>query len=70
LNINYSLNVASTINLEIFNMIGEKVNAQKIKFTAFNGVHQTNISSFSEGVYFVKISTANRSQIIKFNVVH
>lgn len=70
LNINYSFNSSSVTHLEIFNMLGEKIDFPKINLNVTTGKIQLNVSSFNEGTYFLKLSADNLSQVNKFNVIH
>lgn len=70
LNINYELNLTSIIKMEIFNMLGQKVDTEQINSQSLTGEYQLNTSTFSEGTYFINISAKNFSKVIKFNVVH
>lgn len=70
LNIDYELNLVSIINMDIFNMLGQKVVSEQINSQSLTGDYQLNTSTFSEGTYFINISTKGFSKVIKFNVVH
>jgi len=66
--IEVKLNTASNVVLEVYNMLGEKIqildNSQKQ-----SGTYKYNFSAkslnFSTGVYFVKLSAGNNSKVIK-----
>jgi len=66
--IEVKLNTASNVVLEVYNMLGEKIqildNSQKQ-----SGTHKYNFSAkslnFSSGIYFVKLSAGNSSKVIK-----
>lgn len=60
----YSLEENSQVEIEIYNLLGEKV------FTIMNekqlkGKHQVNFSLAERGIYFLKIKTTNNFQITK-----
>lgn len=70
LNITYELNLASIINMDIFNMLGQKIDSDQINPRLFSGNYQLNTSLFYEGTYFINISAKGFSKVIKFYVIH
>jgi hypothetical protein len=71
INIAYSLTKEMPVNLEVFNMLGEKVRTIAIeKQSAGKHDYSINVESLQNGVYYVKLGVENNSSVIKFNVSH
>jgi len=66
----YSLPQSGNVKLEIINILGEKV--KEISTENQAGRHELSIEteSINAGVYFLKLSSENSSQLVKFNVTH
>ncbi|TAL56860.1 MAG: T9SS type A sorting domain-containing protein [Bacteroidetes bacterium] len=69
--INYTIVKATNVNIELMNILGERVNA------IFSGVqfpgkqeYQINVESLSEGIYFIKIDAGGLTQTVKLTVIH
>lgn len=69
--ITYSLNQSKSINIEVFNILGEKVKTIALeKQTVGKHATQIDFEPFSNGIYFIKLNTSNASEIVKFTVAH
>tara|TARA_B100001093_G_scaffold198840_1_gene191059 strand:+ start:541 stop:1314 length:774 start_codon:yes stop_codon:yes gene_type:complete len=71
LNISYNENTLTNIDIEIFNMIGERVfENQLINQKNTNVNYEIEIALFPAGTYFLRYNSKNHNKVIKFNVVH
>ena len=71
LSVSYSLSQSDNVKLEVVNMLGEKVKEiTNGKQTA--GQHRLFIGTedFNAGVYFLKVTSNDLSQLVKFTVAH
>ena len=69
--VNYTLAQAAEVRFAIYNVLGEKVKTISTeKQTA--GKHETLISceSLSDGVYFIQLKVADKTELLKFSIVH
>ncbi len=72
LTLEYSLTHASPIALKVVNIVGANITSLTKQEQKSVGVHNTtiNISSLSNGVYFVKITSNEGVEMVKFTVAH
>lgn len=71
INLNYNLDQASDVSVEIYNTLGSKVFIQDFdKQTA--GKHETilNLESFNNGIYFIRFNVQNYSKTLKLIISH
>ena len=68
--INYTIINSSNVNIDVINVLGEKVNSIFIG-TQSPGKHeyQLNLESLCEGIYFVKLNAGDTTQTISLSVV-
>ncbi|MEI6764877.1 MAG: CARDB domain-containing protein [Bacteroidota bacterium] len=57
--------VNEEVNLEVFNILGEKVYSEKLSGL---GVRNLNLTDLGNGVYYLKVISANNHTVIKFVV--
>src|SRR5438067_299698 len=72
ISINYNLNETSIVSIDIFNIIGNKVQTN-IPGKQTAGAHSFDINFYNKlpnGIYFVKLNTGNKSQVVKFNIAN
>jgi hypothetical protein len=69
--INYSLTRAANINIELVNLLGEKISLLSAG-TQSPGKHEfpINVETLNEGIYFVKLNAGELTQTIKFTIIH
>ncbi len=72
LNFSYKLNQTSKVSIEVINMLGTTVKSIGAETQSGTGViqSQTDISTFDNGFYFLKITTNHGIAINKFCVSH
>ena len=71
LNICYDENTSTNIDLEIFNMIGERVFKNKLTNQNTKIVnYEIEIDLFPAGTYFLRYTSKNHNKVLKFNIVH
>ncbi len=63
-NIEYSLKSTSTVSVEVFNMVGEKISALALNEKQLTGKHNYRFDCQSSGIYFVKL-TVDGSSIVQ-----
>lgn len=65
----FNLSQRENVLIDIFNITGEKVKSFKNNNSSSgNNIIDIDLNNISEGVYFLKLSVADKSQIIKFIV--
>jgi hypothetical protein len=69
--VSYSLTKSNDVNLDIYNLLGEKIKAITVEKQT-TGKHdvEINVESFESGVYFIKLNTGEASETIRFTVAH
>ena len=68
--INYTLNNAVGVGIDVLNLLGEKVNSFSLGIqSAGKQEYQLNLESLSAGVYFVKLIAGEASETAKMTVV-
>ena len=72
LNISYELDRASSITIEIYNLLGVKVISHKNNsfMEAGEFSEKIDLSKLSNGIYFLKINNVNNKRTLKFTVYH
>ena len=69
--ISYTLNQSKVLSIEIFNILGEKIQTlDQEKQLAGKHSAQLDLENFSNGIYFIKLTASNTSQTVKFTVTH
>ncbi len=70
LNLLFNSKENSTMQIDIYNAIGQKV--KSVEVTTSNGINETtiNVESLSNGNYFAKISNGKNEDVIKFIINH
>ena len=69
--VNYILNRSADVNIDVVNVVGEKVSTVSLgNQPAGKQEYRLNLESFSEGVYFIKLSAGKTSQTTKLTVIH
>lgn len=69
--ISYSLNTPSNVSLDVLNMLGEKVQAVNLGQQAAGENNYTlNTQLLNSGLYFVQISSGNKTEVIKLTVMN
>jgi hypothetical protein len=69
INVKYSLNESSNVTLTMFNMMGQNIGIQEPgKQATGEYTADFDLSSVGEGIYFIRLSTENKSQTVKFSV--
>lgn len=63
--IEYSLNSSSKVSVEVFNVIGEKVQSYSQNELQSAGKHSYSFETTSNGVYFVKLTVDGKSSLQK-----
>ncbi|REJ80905.1 MAG: PKD domain-containing protein [Bacteroidetes bacterium] len=59
--VEYSLNAASQVSIEIFNMLGEKIRSVVSDEKQNAGKHQYSVDGMDNGVYFIRLSVNGAS---------
>ncbi len=69
--VSYFLTQASDVSFDIYNMLGTKIKTISLEKQVI-GKHETTLDfdNLSNGVYFLKITSAGASEIIKLTVSH
>lgn len=69
--VSYWLDASCSINIEIYNMAGEKVSSV-FSGTQSAGAHaiNVNLSGFGNGIYFVKLTAGRTEKTVMFSVLH
>jgi len=70
LHITFTIEKQTTINFEIYDILGQKVYTNIDKFTKGINKLEINTTKFNNGIYFVKIANAESTKTLKFNVSH
>ncbi|MBN3034739.1 MAG: T9SS type A sorting domain-containing protein, partial [Bacteroidales bacterium] len=71
LNIQYGLNLASDITIEIYDMLGSKISgAQLGRMNAIDHIYRLNVSEWKGGIYFVTIRSGEVAETRKIQVVN
>lgn len=67
--ISFTLNEASDLNIQVYNILGEKVKNVSFEKQSI-GKHESQISfeSLKDGVYFIQLKSRDNSQMLKFSV--
>ena len=70
-NLNYVLNNSADVRIDVYNALGSKAQTLIFENQAI-GRHQStlNFESLSKGIYFIRLSTGEYSQTLKFVVNH
>lgn len=69
--ISYNLNQPNGVSIEIYNVLGEKVQTLDYeKHTAGKHTAQIDLETFTNGIYFIKLNASNTSETVKFTVAH
>lgn len=71
INLVYNINQANAVNVEIFNITGEKI--KSASYTNISqGKHETqfDIENYSNGLYFLKFEAGDFSKVVKFVISH
>jgi len=70
LHLSFSLAKQSVVNIEMYNILGEKVYSNTDKFN--KGINKLDIATnkLNNGIYFVRISDTIGSKTIKYNITH
>lgn len=63
--IEYNLKNASTVSVEVFNILGDKIHSYTANESQQAGKHSYLFNNHSSGVYFVKLTVDNRSSVLK-----
>ena len=67
----YKLNNSTYVNIDVFNIIGEKVKTVNTgKLAAGDQETQVNFETSESGVYFIRLNTGEGSGTSKFSVIH
>ncbi len=68
--ISFELNQARSVSLDVFNIFGQRIITKSLgKLNSGTHSESVNLSSYSSGVYFLKVSTGNESQTIKMTLI-
>lgn len=72
LNLSYQIDRNTEINIEIYTILGSKVISYKSDFTSSIGdqIEKINVSSLSNGTYFLKLSNQEMDRTLKFTISH
>jgi hypothetical protein len=69
LNVEINMNVNETVNIQVFNLIGESVKSNSFNLSkGFNTV-KLDVSNLNQGVYLCKINSSKGQILRKFNVI-
>lgn len=69
--VNYTLNKASNVSLDILNLLGEKINSISLGTqSAGKQEYQVSFEAMKEGIYFIKLNAGDASQTAKCIVTH
>jgi hypothetical protein len=70
LNLSFTIQESSTVNVEIYNNIGQKVYNKVVTYNSGVNNEVINTTKFANGNYFVKISNTDKSKTQQFTVSH
>jgi len=69
--VSYSINQPEDVKMEIVNMLGEKVKEIRNEKQSIGQYDLSiNTGNFNNGVYFLKVTSSDSSQLMKFTVSH
>lgn len=64
--INYTLNENTSLSLNVVNNIGQLIYYKKIFANSGENIELLNVENYSQGIYFITLSTKNQNETIKF----
>lgn len=68
--VNYTLNITSEVNIDVVNLLGEKVSSVYLGTqSAGKQEYQVNCESLKEGVYFIRLKAGEAIQTTKITVI-
>ena len=69
-NLSYQTTSHEKIKIELINLLGQAKILKNTEFQAAGNYNETlDISSFEDGMYFLKISSSSKEQIMTFNIL-